>query len=145
MAEPAPLSDDLVISYLPVVGEPGTVGSADAQLEIDVDQVGDSTLELVAQGALDENTVHLLREGGLGRGDDSADRLLVNLSNVEHIDDAGLAALLLARIEIEARGGAMVIFASEGQVAGALQKAGFRRFVDVARSRPAALRMLASA
>jgi anti-anti-sigma factor len=114
----------------------------EAELKIQVDRLDRATLEISAYGPLDERTVSNLRRGELGRGDDSADLLLFNLSGVERIDAAGLAALMLARVEIEARGGAMVVLASGARILRALDRAGLRRFVDIAATRPAALRML---
>ncbi len=114
----------------------------DANLDLKVDRLDAGTLEISARGSLDERTVPVLRRGRLGRGDASADRLLIDLSGLEHIDSAGLAALLLARIEIEARGGAMVVFTNGARMTRTLERAGIRRFVDVATSRAAALRML---
>ena len=115
---------------------------SEAELHVIVDRLEAGTIEIAASGTLDETTVPELRSQALGRGDQAPDRLLVDLSGVDHIDAAGLAALMLARIEIEARGGAMVVFSTRARMSRTLKRAGIERFVDVARSRAQALEML---
>ena len=101
-----------------------------------------ATLEISATGSLVERTVASLRRAVLGSSDASPDRILIDLSRLSRIDDAGLAVLLLARIELEARGGAMAVLSARSSVGRAVDRARLGRFIDVARTRADALRML---
>ena len=118
------------------------VTAPDASLDLTINRIDRETIVIEASGSLDETTVASLRRRALGRGDNSPDRVLVDLSRIERIDAAGLAVLMLARIELEARGGAMTVFTAGARIVGVLERAGLRRFVDIAHSRAAALRML---
>jgi anti-anti-sigma factor len=105
-------------------------------MELEIRRLTSGAIEISPRGILDESTVGLLRPHLLDRGD----RVLLDLSGLKRIDPAGMALLLLARIELEALGGALVVQAPQPPVSRALERAGFARFVTVAQERIDALR-----
>jgi anti-anti-sigma factor len=119
--------------------------STDASaLDVAFHRIDGDAMEISATGSLVERTVTGFRNAVFGGSDASPDRVLVDLSCLRDIDDAGLAVLLLARIELEARGGALAIFSNGSGVGRALERARLGRFVDIAKTRTDALRLLRS-
>lgn len=109
-------------------------------MELKSRRLGNGTLEVAPVGTLDETNVGELRPHLLDRGD----RILLDLSGVQQIDSAAMALILLARIELEAMGGGLVVQASQPRIALTLKRAGLERFVTVADRRIDALRALRS-
>lgn len=112
-------------------------------MELKSRRLSNGTLEVAPVGTLDETNVGELRPHLLDRGD-RMDRILLDLSGVQQIDSAAMALILLARIELEAMGGGLVVQASQPRIALTLKRAGLERFVTVADRRIDALRALRS-
>ena len=104
--------------------------------------LAEGTLEIKALGTLDEASVDELRTQLLDRENGERERVLLNLSLLDEIDSSGVALVLLARIEIEARGGAFAVHARAPRVRSALRAAGIGRFVTIADDRATALAAL---
>ncbi len=115
-----------------------------ATLQVQVIPLAEGAVEIKAHGALDEASVDQLRGRLLDDVEGMRGRILLNLSRVERIDAAGIALLLLARIEIEASGGSFVVHSRESAVREALRGAGIGRFVSIAEDRVAAMAALAA-
>jgi anti-anti-sigma factor len=110
-------------------------------MDIEVRTLGTSKLEVRPYGRLVEETVGVLRAELLDNTQGAA-AVLLNLSDLDEIDSAGMALVLLARIEHEAMGGRLVVESSDPEIAEVLEAAGMDRFVTVARRRIDALRAL---
>ncbi len=102
----------------------------------------EQVLEVKASGALDEEGCRELRVQLLDSSHGDRAAVLLDLCNLERIDPAGMALLMLARVELEGRGSAFVVVTLETAVGGTLRRAGLGRFVRIANSRADALRML---
>jgi anti-anti-sigma factor len=111
-------------------------------LKLHVERLDAREMEITAVGELDESTVNQLRACLLDHPEGGPDRILLNLTRLDFIDSAGLALLILARIEIEAGGGKFVVQTREPRVRRALRIAGIERFVTLAEDRVAALAAL---
>lgn len=111
-------------------------------LNLHVERLDAREMEITAVGELDESTVNELRAHLLDHPEGGPDRILLNLTRLDFIDSAGLALLILARIEIEAGGGKFVVQTREPRVRRALRVAGIERFVTLAEDRVAALAAL---
>jgi anti-anti-sigma factor len=111
-------------------------------LRLHVERLDAREMEITAVGELDESTVDELRAHLLDRREAGPDRILLNLTRLDFIDSAGLALLILARIEIEASGGKFVVQTREPRVRRARRIAGIERFVTLAEDRVAALAAL---
>jgi anti-anti-sigma regulatory factor len=102
--------------------------------------LGPGTVEIALTGTLSEQYLDRLRSVLLDSRR-SAARVLVDLSKVEAIDAAGVALLMLARIEIEARGGTFVVQAPASSARRIVDR-GLARFATVVRDRTSALAAL---
>lgn len=101
-------------------------------MELEINRLSSGAVELRPLGALDETNLTQLRNELLDHAPTMAERVLLNLSGVDRVDTAAMALLMLARIEIEARGGAFVVESPRPPVKGTMERAGFTRFVTVA-------------
>jgi anti-anti-sigma factor len=112
------------------------------QMRIRVHNLSTGAVEIAVEGELDESNVHELRVHLLDYGGDEARRVLLNLVELDLIDTAGMALLVLARIEIEARGGTFVVEMAPTGACRAVQEANLERFVTIHCERIAALAAL---
>lgn len=110
-------------------------------MDIEVRRLGTGKLEVRPYGRLVEGTVGALRAELLDNTQGAA-AVLLNLSELDEIDSAGMALVLLARIEHEAMGGRLVVESSNPDLSAVLEAAGLGRFVTVACRRIDALRAL---
>jgi anti-anti-sigma factor len=110
-------------------------------MNIEIKQAGRRATEIVPTGRLDETTVHELRPVLLDSIYPSP-KILLNLSRVEKIDAAGMALVMMARVELEANGTRFVVESSEPRLTRTLMAAGLPRFVTIAPRRLDALRAL---
>jgi anti-anti-sigma factor len=113
------------------------------QMRIRVHNLSAGALEIAVQGELDASNVHELRAYLLDHHTDEARRILLNLTALESIDTAGMALLVLARIEIEARGGTFVVEMAPKGACREVKQANLERFVTIHCERIAALAALA--
>jgi anti-anti-sigma factor len=109
-----------------------------AVMDVQITMLGNGIVEVVPNGSLDENTLDALRPYLFDR----SESILLDLSEVSRIDAAAMAMVMLARIEIEATGRALVVQSSRSRVARTLERAGLPRFVTVADERIDALRAI---
>jgi anti-anti-sigma factor len=98
-------------------------------------------VEIRVSGVLDERTVGDLRPLLLDPAMPSP-KVLLNLSGVESVDPAGMALMMMARVELEATGIRFVVESSEPKLTRSLMAAGLPRFVTIAVRRLDALRAL---
>ena len=112
------------------------------QMRIRVHKLSPGAVEIAVHGELDESNVDVLRAHLLDHRDDETHRVLLNLSGLESIDTAGMALLVLARIEIEAHGGTFVIEMAPTGAGRAVKQAKLERFVTIHSERIAALAAL---
>jgi anti-anti-sigma factor len=115
------------------------------QMRIRVHKLSAGALEIAVQGELDASNVHELRAYLLDHQTDEKRRVLLNLVELESIDTAGMALLVLARIEIEGRGGTFVVEMAPTGAGRAVQHANLERFVTIHSERIAALAALRGA
>ena len=108
----------------------------------DVEVVDDSTAVIVAEGELDLSNVALLEECVEHARRDGRKRLVVDLSEVTHMDSTVLAKLIGAH-QSAAPAGAVVLVVPEGMIRRTLEVRGLDAVFRVASSREAALRELA--
>ena len=112
-------------------------------MPVSVTALGPDVVEVAPFGALDERSARDLRVALLDRESEEAHGgVVLDLSGVESVDAAGIALLLLARLEIEACGGTFVVVAASSPVRRSLRRAGIEGFVQVVRSREQALSVL---
>ena len=124
-------------------GPPTLAGSlTTVQMRIRVHKLSPGAVEIAVQGELDESNVDVLRTHLLDHRDDETSRVLLNLSGLESIDTSGMALLVLARIEIEAHGGTLVIQMAPNGACRAVNEAKLERFVTIHCERIAALAAL---
>ena len=94
----------------------------DDELKIRTSRDG-RTATVVASGEIDLSTVDELRSAVTGAAED-VDRLLLDLTDVEFIDSAGLGGLLELRSTLRSREITLEISAGEGPVRQAMQITG---------------------
>ena len=110
-------------------------------MAVEVKELGTRGVEIKPCGALDRKTVGELRPIIL----DSVHplpKVLLNLSEVDSIDEAGIALVMMARVELEASGIRFVVESSNPSLTGLLLAAGLPRFATIAPRRLDALRAL---
>jgi anti-anti-sigma factor len=112
------------------------------QMRIRVHKLSAGAVEIAVEGELDESNVDVLRAHLLDHRDDETDRVLLNLAQLESIDTSGMALLVLARMEIEAHGGTLVIEMAPTAACRAVKQAKLERFVTIHCERIAALAAL---
>jgi anti-anti-sigma factor len=110
-------------------------------LGIEVKRLNSGGVEVVPRGSLDSESVGELRPVLLD-ATFPPQRMLLNLSDLEAIDSAGMALVMMARIELEATGTRFVVESSDPAITEVLIGAGLGRFVDIAPRRLDALRAL---
>jgi anti-anti-sigma factor len=110
-------------------------------MEIAVHRLGPGKVEIRPRGQLVERTAARLRSDLLDVTPGAA-AVLLDLSDLQAIDAAGMALVLLARIEHEAMGGRLVVQSSDPAITETLRDAGLDRFVTVTCRRLDALRAL---
>jgi anti-anti-sigma factor len=115
------------------------------QMRIRVHKLSAGAVEIAVEGELDASNVHELRTYLLEHQTDETRRVLLNLTALESIDTAGMALLVLARIEIEARGGTFVVEMGPKGACRAVEHANLERFVTIHSERIAALAALGGA
>jgi anti-anti-sigma factor len=115
------------------------LAAKETAMDVEIRQLGSRGVELRVFGRLDVETVGELRPALL---DYPSPKVLLNLSDVESIDAAGMALVMMARIELEATGIRFVVECSEPKLTGVLMAAGLPRFVTIAPRRLDALRAL---
>ena len=111
-------------------------------MKLTVHRLSPGAVEIAASGRLHESNMHELRAHLLDHRGDDAERILLNLSDLESIDTAGMALLLLARFEIEARGGTFVIEMAPTGACRTVEQARLDRYVTIHCQRIAALAAL---
>jgi anti-anti-sigma factor len=111
-------------------------------MRIRVHKLSTGAVEIAVEGELDDSNAHELRAHLLDFRGDETRRVLLNLSGLESIDTAGMALLVLARIEIEAHGGTFVIEMAPTGACRAVKQANLERFVTIHCERIAALAAL---
>jgi len=111
---------------------------------IEVRPLGRDGVEITLDGRLDEATVGELRPVLLD-AIDPRPRLLLNLSRLDAIDAAGMALVMMTRIELEASGVRFVVESSDERIMRTLTRAGMQRFVTIAPRRLDAIRALKAA
>jgi anti-anti-sigma factor len=111
-------------------------------MRIRVHKLSTGAVEIAVEGELDEANAHELRAHLIDYTGDQSRRVLLNLVGLESIDTAGMALLVLARIEIEARGGRLVIEMARTGAFRAVKQANLERFVTIHCERIAALAAL---
>lgn len=110
-------------------------------MEVEISPLRAGVVRIAATGSLDQWTVSQLRAPLLDTADCDSAGVLLDLSELETIDPAGIALLMLARIELEATGRRFVVEVRPS-LRRALQRAGVPRFVTFAAERAAALEAL---
>lgn len=100
-------------------------------MEIDVKRLGDRGVEILPKGRLDAETVDELRPELLDRVRPEP-RVLLNLAALDAIDSAGMALVMMARVELEAIGSRYVVECSNARLMRQLLAAGMSRFVTIA-------------
>ncbi len=132
---------------MPMKVVPGSEGKAAVRakqigaMRIEVRRLISGGIEVRPSGRLDEETVGELRPVLL----DSIHpppRMLLNVSGLEAIDSAGMALVIMARVELEAMGTRFVVESPDPSITQVLVQAGLGRFVDIAPRRLDALRAL---
>jgi anti-anti-sigma factor len=98
-------------------------------------------VEIRLSGAFDARTVGELRPILLDPIQPSP-KVLLNLTNVDSVDPAGMALMMMARVELEATGIRFVVESSNPKLTRVLMSAGLPRYVTVAPRRFDALREL---
>ena len=111
-------------------------------MEVHVNTLPRGTVELSPSGALHEGNLDELRALLLDEAPRMAQRVLLNLAAVDRIDTAAMALLMLARLEIDAHGGAFVVENARATVRETMDGAGLDRHVTLAERRIDALREL---
>jgi anti-anti-sigma factor len=111
-------------------------------MRIRVHNLSTGAVEIAVEGEVDAANAHELRAYLLDFGGDEPRRVLLNLVELDSIDTAGMALLVLARIEIESRGGTFVIEMAPTGACRAIQQANLERFVTIHCERIAALAAL---
>jgi anti-anti-sigma factor len=94
----------------------------DDELKIRASREG-STATVVASGEIDLSTVDELRSAVTGAAED-VEKLLLDLTDVEFIDSAGLGGLLELRSTLRSRNVTLEISAGEGPVKQAMEITG---------------------
>jgi anti-anti-sigma factor len=123
-------------------GNLALVAKEAALMGIEVNQLRSGRgIEIRAFGTLDSETAGELRPLLLDPAQPSP-RVLLNLSGLESIDAAGMALVMMARVELEAAGIRFVVESSEPRLTRVLLAAGLPRFVTIAPRRLDALRAL---
>jgi anti-anti-sigma factor len=110
-------------------------------MEVEVRRLSVGRVEVRIEGRLVEESLEHLRPDLLDRPRGPA-AVLLNLSQLSEIDSAGMALLLLARVEREAMGGRFVVESSNPQITKALRAAGMNDFVRIEERRTDAMRAL---
>lgn len=124
---------------------PLRAGLTTVQMRIRVHNLSAGALEIAVEGELDASNVHELRTYLLEHHTDEPRRVLLNLTALESIDTVGMALLVLARIEIEARGGTFVVEMAPKGAYREIHVANLERFVTIHCERIAALAALGGA
>jgi len=114
-------------------------------MDVHMNRLPRGTIELSPSGCLEGPDLNELRTMLLDEAPTAAPRVLLNLAAVDRMDTAAMALMMLARIEIEAHGGALVIENARPSVRSTMDHAGLDRFVTIADRRIDSLRELRDA
>ena len=98
-------------------------------LEIRVDRSDPEFVQLCAEGELDAYSVAQFREAFAELG--SEPRLIVNLSEVQFMDSAGLGALIGGIRKVRENEGRIAVFCDRANITRLLHTTGFDRIVPV--------------
>ncbi len=112
-----------------------------SEMEIEIRELGLGRVEIRPAGRLVEETVAHLHADLLDSYEGSA-AVLLNLSRLSEIDAAGMALVLLARVEREAMGGRLVVESANPAITKCLVAAGMNGFVRLEKRRIDALRVI---
>lgn len=112
-----------------------------ATMDVEIRPLGNRGVEILPTGRLDENTIGELRPMLLDSHHPQR-RVLLNLSGLDHIDAAGMALVMIARLELEAGGTRFVVESSNAAITRELIAGGLPRFVTISPRRIDALRSL---
>ena len=110
-------------------------------MEIEIRELGLGRVEIRPAGRLVEETVGHLRADLLDNYQGPA-AVLLNLSRLSEIDAAGMALVLLARVEREAMGGKLVVESANPEITKSLVAAGMDGFVRLEERRLDALHVI---
>jgi len=110
-------------------------------MSVEIRELGRRGVEIKPSGQLDAETVGELRPLLLDSMHPHP-KVLLNLSEVDSIDAAGMALVMMARVELEASGIRFVVESSNPRLTRVLMAAGLPRFATVAPRRLDALRSL---
>ncbi len=117
------------------------VAKWESAMNVEIKALGSRGVEISPAGKLNSETVRELRPLLLDSLHPQP-QVLLNLSGVESIDAAGMALLMMARVELEASGIRFVVESSNPGLMRTLVAAGMPRFVTIAPRRLDALRAL---
>jgi anti-anti-sigma factor len=108
-----------------------------------IEAVDGSTAVIAPRGELDLGNVDELDASVEGARQDGRQRLLIDLSEVTHMDSTAMARLIAAHQSAVAGGGGVVLVAPAGAIRRTLEVRGLDGLFEVASSREEALQALA--
>lgn len=97
-------------------------GGESGKASYSVDELGECVL-VTAVGQIDQQTAPALTDA-LEVAAEFSHKVVLDLSQVTELDDAGLDILAAAREQVRIRHGSVVLVAADGQVRATLQRAG---------------------
>ncbi len=109
-----------------------------AQVNVGAEWAGD-VLVLKPEGRVDSNNAAAAEEIIVGHLDKGAQRLALDMSELEYISSAGLRVLLVTAKKLRQTGGKIVLFDLRPAVHEVLEVSGFLAILPVAKGRQAAL------
>lgn len=100
----------IVLRVLPlVIVDKLVFGRGDSSLDIAMSEIGSNTVELEAKGTICIDTMSTFRDVCVSVFEQSDNNVVINCTNLEYIDSAGIASLLLFQSDLCARGRTLVL------------------------------------
>lgn len=109
-----------------------------SELTVELETQGDVVV-FICNGRVDSNTAKTLQSTVLGRIQEGADRVVMDLANTNYISSAGLRVILMAGKQIKAAGGRFVLCGMQPSVRDVFEVTGFLRLFEVRDTRQAAV------
>ncbi|WP_162408911.1 STAS domain-containing protein [Acuticoccus sediminis] len=99
----------------------------------------DDVVVFICNGRVDSNTAKTLQSTVIGRIQEGADHVVMDLANTNYISSAGLRVILMAGKQIKSAGGRFVLCGMQPSVRDVFEVTGFLRLFEICHSREEAV------
>lgn len=109
-----------------------------SELTVELETIND-VLVFICSGRVDSNTAQSLQATVIGRIQEGADHVVMDLADTKYISSAGLRVILMAGKQIKAAGGTFVLCGMQPSVRDVFEVTGFLRLFTVTETRDEAV------